>query len=374
MTIPRRILVDASTLRSGGGPIIAAHEIAALAEAVEGGRVYVVSPPQGLAFPPGAPAIEVVRPIGDPGTGRGFLRWNAWEAAWLRRRLNADAVVSFTNWLPVGLGVPSALYVHSPYSTRFNLSHFLRKPAHLARFLASQAAFARADVILVQTRAMKAEVERTLPVVRRFGSPPSIRLAPPTGRWMADLPSDPAMAARLERERSRAGLWLFYPSLPWRHKNMEGLAEALGKVAQDGVRVGLVLPAGGIEPEAAREGAPVILSFEGLSLSEMAACYDFADAVIFPSLMETAGLGLVEALARGRALLASNRPFVDELCDDAPVLFDPASTDDIAGKIVGFARNQAMRRQAVERAQEWRESHEVAAPSVWRAALEELAR
>jgi len=113
-------------------------------------------------------------------------------------------------------------------------------------------------------------------------------------------------------------------------------------------------------------------SFGGLTQDEMAACYDFADAVIFPSLLETAGLGLVEALARRRPLLASDRAFVHELCGDAAILFDPRSPEDIAAKVVAFARDPDRQASAHHRAQVWMDSGRGLTEAGWKTTFELL--
>jgi glycosyltransferase involved in cell wall biosynthesis len=372
-----RVLVDASTLRSGGGPIIAAHELGMIhctfGDAVE---ILLVDGPHGLPLASDVPVRWLPRPSIDPATPTGFLLWSLVEAPRMVSDYKADAYLSFVNWLPLRMPVPAAVYMHSPYAMHVDL----RKPrellTRLPRFALAQIGIATARAVVVQTEMIREDVRTAL---LRLGPRSGGRQVPvlkvtPTGSWMETKQANAALRARLEAERGKADFWLFYPSIPWTHKNMDGLAIALNLVAAAGIRVGLLLPAGGIHQDQLAPGPhrPLLRSFEGLTQEEMAACYDFVDAVIFPSLLETAGLGLVEALARRRPLLASNREFVHELCGDAAILFDPGSPEDIAAKILAFVQDPHRQASAQQRADHWMEARRDRTETGWRAAFDLL--
>ena len=58
--------------------------------------------------------------------------------------------------------------------------------------------------------------------------------------------------------------------------------------------------------------------------------YAEAVAFIFPSLAEGFGLPLVEAMAAGCRVIASDIPAFREIADKSVLLFDPYSVDDLA--------------------------------------------
>ena len=365
-----KIAIDATTVRSGGGPIICAHEMQMIRH--YGGddvELLLFDSPNGLPLAADLPVTQLARPAFDPALARGFARWNVYEARSAIRAARADAYISFTNWIPVNLGVPSALYLHSPYAMQIGAGQFKRLPARLPRFLASQWALAQAEAVIVQTKLIGAQAERAYghlrPMVPGLG-PLRLYEIPPNGSWMDRITPDAAFAEQLKKLREQADFWLFYPSLPWSHKNMSGLAAALKRVAAAGKTVGLILPAGGISPgEVAGQTGFVLQSYDGLKQTQMAACYDFADAVIFPSLLETAGLGLVEALARRRPLLASDRQFVHELCGDAALLFDPDQPERIAAAVLAFVGDPEGKAKALQRADAWRAERLTTTSSAW---------
>ena len=61
--------------------------------------------------------------------------------------------------------------------------------------------------------------------------------------------------------------------------------------------------------------------------------YRLADALLFPSLDESYGLPLVEAMTIGLPILVANRPYAHSLCGDTAIYFDPADIASLDGAI-----------------------------------------
>ena len=68
--------------------------------------------------------------------------------------------------------------------------------------------------------------------------------------------------------------------------------------------------------------------------------YQENDIFVFPSLVESFGHPLVEAMASGLPIIASDIPVHREICADAAVYFDPLDPDDLADKIVALSNNK----------------------------------
>ncbi len=66
---------------------------------------------------------------------------------------------------------------------------------------------------------------------------------------------------------------------------------------------------------------------------ELRALYQIADVFIYPSLYEGFGLPILEAMASGCPVLASNIPPVREIISNENLLFDPLNLDEIYEKI-----------------------------------------
>ena len=65
----------------------------------------------------------------------------------------------------------------------------------------------------------------------------------------------------------------------------------------------------------------------------LAACYRYADVVLFPSLAEGFGLPIIEAQACGAALVTSARAPMDEVAGDGAILVDPEDPAAIAAGV-----------------------------------------
>ena len=76
-----------------------------------------------------------------------------------------------------------------------------------------------------------------------------------------------------------------------------------------------------------QSGVPIIdIGF--VSENDLTAHYLNADVIIFPSLYESFGLGLIEATKFNLPIMASNLPYVFEVVEPN-ITFDPTSSQDI---------------------------------------------
>ncbi len=80
-----------------------------------------------------------------------------------------------------------------------------------------------------------------------------------------------------------------------------------------------------------------VAHFTNLSDAELAHAYGHARALVFPSLAEGFGLPIVEAIASGTRVFASDIPVHREIGGDACVFFDPRDPAALAARIVDFA-------------------------------------
>ncbi|MBS4192695.1 glycosyltransferase family 4 protein [Bacillus sp. FJAT-49705] len=79
--------------------------------------------------------------------------------------------------------------------------------------------------------------------------------------------------------------------------------------------------------------------------------YRNADFLIFPSLFEGFGLPLVEAMKTQTPIVCSNRGSIPEVVDDAALLFNPESAEDIAMKMMN-ALNPMTRIELIQKGNE----------------------
>jgi glycosyltransferase involved in cell wall biosynthesis len=156
-----------------------------------------------------------------------------------------------------------------------------------------------------------------------------------------------------------------------RKKNTERLVEAFGQLARTHRDVQLVLAGW---HTARFQLVRDLIRDLGLERSVrvlghvpddvLPALYTSADVFALPSLHEGFGLPVLEAMACGTPVLASNVYALPEVCGDAAVLVDPYSVDAIAEGLLGILedteRAAELRDRGLERASQftWRRSAE----------------
>jgi glycosyltransferase involved in cell wall biosynthesis len=80
---------------------------------------------------------------------------------------------------------------------------------------------------------------------------------------------------------------------------------------------------------------------------DLPALYQRASLFVLPSLLETFGLTLVEAMASGIPIAASNISAIPEIAGDAAVYFDPYSVGDIADILRNVLQDKELRERLV---------------------------
>jgi len=85
---------------------------------------------------------------------------------------------------------------------------------------------------------------------------------------------------------------------------------------------------------------------------DLPALYQGANAFIYPSLYEGFGLQLLEAMASGIPVLASDRTCFPEVLNGAGLLFDPEKAESIAGQIIAISSDPDLRASLIRRSEE----------------------
>lgn len=210
----------------------------------------------------------------------------------------------------------------------------------------------RCDLVIAPSSSVRAFLERQ-------GIRTPIEIVPTGVRPERFQGGDPA------RLRQAYGLGegpvLLYVGRLAREKNLAFLLEAFLRVAGRRPDARLVLVGGGPDEAYLREQAAALglagkAVFTGrLEAAELVHAYAGADVFTFPSVTETQGIVLLEAMAAGLPVVAVRATgSVDMVADGESGLLCPASVDAFAAAVAGLlddpARRQAMAEAARERA------------------------
>ncbi len=191
-----------------------------------------------------------------------------------------------------------------------------------------------------------------------------------------DLASAPARARATFNLPAR---YLFYPANFIPHKNHVALIEALGIVRRRyGLSPTLVLVGdrgpglrarthAEVMDAARRVGVTDQLRYLGfVDDDELATLYAAAEILVMPSYFGPTNLPIVEAWAACCPVITADIRGIREMCQDAALLVDPGSVDDIADAIHRLWTDDAAQASLVSRANERLKSF---SPDVFRRAL-----
>ncbi|MBW2354862.1 MAG: glycosyltransferase [Deltaproteobacteria bacterium] len=154
--------------------------------------------------------------------------------------------------------------------------------------------------------------------------------------------------------------YLFFPSNTWPHKNHKGAIEALNILRRDlGHDLLLVCTGSGKEAQGdlydiVRErGLEDRVRFLGYCPSmDMLALYRGAASLVYPSFFEGFGIPLIEAMCSGCPIVCSNLTCLPEIADDAALLVDPHSPEELAAAIDTVLTNQELRSELIRKGHE----------------------
>jgi glycosyltransferase involved in cell wall biosynthesis len=225
-------------------------------------------------------------------------------------------------------GAPLVVTVHDLAPIRFP-ERYSRRARSMHKRAAAMAA-AEAARFICPSRSTALDVEEFYGVERE-----RIRVVP-HGVDMADLGVDDA--ERLWERRGIAEPYLLWVGTQEQRKNVMGVIDAFAVLAPRHPRLSLVLhgPNGWLGDEVG-EGlrhrgiqTRTIVSEGSLPRSELAALYNRAHVLVYPSLYEGFGMPVLEAMACGTPVVTSNISALPECAGDAALLVDPLDTEALA--------------------------------------------
>jgi glycosyltransferase involved in cell wall biosynthesis len=262
-----------------------------------------------------------------------FLRLGCDLARQVRRDRPSLLHVQYT--APMGCPVPVVASVHDV--------SFLEYPEFFPAPRVAQLRWSVARTVRRAARVLTGSDFSRQAILRAYGLPPEKVVVIPDAAGSGFRPISRDRAA-LEVERRfhiRGPFVLSVGDLQMR-KNQIGLIRAFEQIVQERPQWTHSLVLAGKDTwfapkvrEAARQsGIASRIRFTGfVSDDDLLFLYNACDVFVFPTFYEGFGIPVLEAMACGRAVCASNTSAIPEVADGAALLFDPHSTGDIARSV-----------------------------------------
>jgi glycosyltransferase involved in cell wall biosynthesis len=319
------LVIHASNIHQGGGEKL----LNALLPLVDPQYTSILVVDERMSLPAPLPPNIHVRRVKKSILGRLAAEW------WLYRHAGKnDRVLCFGNLPPLfRLKAFTSVFVQNRYLVDgvglHDLKPWLRLRITLERFWL-RFSMRNADKFLVQTPSMLHLMRVITPDVVPIDLTPFAESAPKVNRPQGD-------------ERQGLLPTFLYVASGEAHKNHRRLIQAWSLLATEGVRPQLLLTLNTASfPELcawiadqSREYGLQIQNLGTIDAAAMAAAYVRTDALIYPSLLESFGLPLIEASVAGVPIIAAELDYVRDVVSPVQT-FDPASAISIARAVKRF--------------------------------------
>jgi glycosyltransferase involved in cell wall biosynthesis len=321
-------------------------------------------------------SVPWVRVVRDAYAKRSWAHRLIWEiliAPRLVRHYAPDVVFSLQNTAVLFTRVPQVVYMHQslPFARWHRWSFFRREEREMAVRVAVLGpvirwSVRRASTTIVQTHWM----QQVLAISSRVDSSRIVVVAPDCDVSLtASDESDISGAAC-----TRPGTNFFYPASAMPYKNFEVAIQALILLQAQGHHAELTLTITGKENDYARRikqlATPLgdAVKFRGSVPRRSVLLMLQHSILVFPSIIETFGLPLLEARKLGSWVIASDTPFAREILDQYPRarFFASDSAADLASAMLAteseravetalpsVARDQNAQRAETEQSSSW---------------------
>lgn len=163
--------------------------------------------------------------------------------------------------------------------------------------------------------------------------------------YLAAVNTAPEALARIRQEYELPQAYVFCPAQFWPHKNHKRIIEAIGMLAEEGLRVPLVLAGSHSGDLRERTFAEAMHTAEELGVRDlvrylgyvpdeaMPALYTGTRALVFPTFFGPTNIPILEAFAFSCPVITSDIRGIREQVGDAGLLVDPESAEAIASAI-----------------------------------------
>lgn len=293
--------------------------------------------------------------VGDIAASR--IRRVAFEQLGYRKviyRHRPDVFIGLQNTLPFRLAVPSLFFVKSIQYLFFPEAYSRARLFYLRWVI--RTSMSTATKALVPAKAVGDDLVRVL------GVPPAKIEVLPEALYIIrpDVlagPNGEALRARIEA-LAHGRPFVLSVGATYGYKNLQRLVKAFARFKALSRSPAVLLLIGGeagtsfIEIKALARSVgrgDEVVCCGPLPHQEVVAAYNLADMMVMPSLYETFGHPVLEAMACGCPVVTSNVSAMPEVAGDAAALVDPYDVEDIAESMLRIARDESYRALLIKR-------------------------
>ena len=252
-----------------------------------------------------------------------------------------------------------SLVIHMKTMHAFTAPAALSMGARTYRRLNYQRSARLADAIIINSNSLRSEIDRYLEV-----DPQKFRLIYEAVDHDIFKPGDRGAARAHVASFGISKQFVLFVSSLWRYKNCDGLLRAWKLVRHELAGRQLVIVGAERDGRYAAELHSLVdelgitddvVFVGGVPLEETARFYQAADLLVYPSLNETFGLPILEAMACACPVVTSNTSAMPETAGGVALLADPHDPASLARSLLDATGSGAdgLRTQGLHRAQQF---------------------
>lgn len=339
------LAVEAVGIKYGGGATVLADLLSAAVCDPRFSRISVFCSPRSTRrfnLPASAKITEIECPLAERSR---LYRWWRLEhrLAGDVAKIGAHVVLCMTGAGLAGAGAPSVTFIQQslPFSAevqeQMNLVQKIRVKAILRAMKRSCQA---SKAVLVQTHTMKTVVGNALGIPSRKIQVATPDVRDPEGLANSARDKIPQADGLDEMRSAKPGFRLLYVGNAARYKNVQLLLDASAILRKQFPDLSVFLTWPRNHPLHGREGIVCLGYLDGPRLAE---AYRVGDVFVMPSLQETVGLPMMEAMSAGMPVAAADRPYAREMCGNAAVYFNPLDANSLASQLKALVEDDSLR-------------------------------
>lgn len=321
------LAIDAVGAKHSGGAVILLEVVSAALRSEDIGRITLFCSParvRNFALPDCGKLAIIEQPAAES-RGAARVHWLSHGLARAVARVSADVLLCMSGICATDPGVPFFLYAQQslPFSPEAMARMTPKQRIRLNTVRALMCLSARnASAVVAQTPSAARAISSIMPPDQK-----SILVCPPALRFASLAPA----AIRHQTSAHLLGKpRVLYVGSDSPHKNLGALLDSWSLVRQHAPSATLWLT---LSKGIGRAATDDINCVGYLGSAELRELYLSASALVFPSLVETVGLPMLEAMALGLPVVAANRPYAHDICGRAALYFDPSNPRDLAEKL-----------------------------------------